>query len=150
MSLTFKPAVYANGSLFELPRPVTRLRLQNAWDSEAFKVPLLAGDFRVGASQDGIDILLEGQLGSQDGVVLATEADMLAAIEELRAAISPPGPDPHYEFFLFHDSAAGIYRKFAECTTARFESDLSDQSLFTYSLVVHAGDPVLRETGPGL
>ncbi|QDT36100.1 hypothetical protein [Stratiformator vulcanicus] len=149
MSLTFQPAVYSDGSLLVLPRPVTRLRLQNAWDAEQFKVPLSAGDVRGSASANGIDILVEGQFSSAAGSILATEAEMLAAVESLRAALSPSGFDARYEFFLYHDTGSDTYRKFSGCTTARFESDLSEASLFTYSLVVHAENPTLLTTAPG-
>lgn len=149
MAFTFRPAIYDSGGFYELPRPVTRLRVRDGWDYAEFKVPLLDGDFRVGGSRDGVDISVEGRVGTQGGVLLADEGAMFAAADELRGRLDGPASGG-FEFFIYYDAGSGTYRKFKSCTTTRLETDLSEASLFTFSLAVHAEDPVIYATGPGL
>ncbi|QDT67070.1 hypothetical protein [Calycomorphotria hydatis] len=145
----FKPSIYIDSGLFELPRPITRLRLQSAWDYEQFKVPLLDGETIAGASQNGLDIVIEGQVGSHGGDLKTSELDMLATLNSLQNKLNSAAPDDKYEFVLYHDDSTSTYRKYKNCTTVRIESNLSDQSLFTYSLVIRASDPELYQTSPG-
>ena len=44
----FKPAVFRGSTLYELPRPVTALRIQESWEFEQLKVLLVDGDFLAG------------------------------------------------------------------------------------------------------
>jgi len=150
MGFVFKPAVYGGAGLYELPRPVPVLRVRDSWDSSRFKVPLADGDATVGHSRQGVDISLEGQVGSQSGTLKTTEGAMLQELETLRETLDVSSAAEKYEFFIYHDSSSGVYRKFKTCSTVQFEMDLSDQNLFTYSLIVHAEDPVLYTTAPGV
>jgi hypothetical protein len=149
MAFTFKPAIYDGSTLYELPRPITSLRLQDAWDFEQFKVPLAHGDAVVGHSRQGIDVALAGQVGTQAGGLKLSEADMFQALEELRARLDVASPGEQYEFFLYHDPATATYRKLKACTTIRFDYDLSHKSLFTYTAAIHAADPTIYTTAPG-
>ena len=150
MSFTFKPAI-DNGVLFqELPRPILRFRVQDAWDYKQFKVPLKDGDTLVGQSQQGIDISIEGQIGSQSGALKLSEAEMFDALENLRAALNVDGTDGKYDLFLYHDASSATYRKFQACTTVRFEYDLSEKAIFTYSVTIHAEDPGIYSTAPSV
>ena len=144
----FKPAIWRNDLLYELPRPVVALRIQDTWDFARFKVPLHDGDTLAGHSRGGVDISLEGQLASHSGDLKLTEADMFAALEALRSALDVIGSDNLYELFLYHDDASSTYRSFRSCSTVRFEYDLGDQRLFTYAAVIHAADPVIYTTPP--
>jgi hypothetical protein len=71
---------------------------------------------------------------------------MLQVIADLRETLDVDGATGRYSLVLYHDAAAGLYRLLQKCSTVRFESDLSDKALFTYSVVVHASDPVLVTT----
>lgn len=143
----FKPALFRDGVLYELPRPITSLRVQDAWDYARFKVPLAPGDATVGHSLNGVDISLEGRLASQSGDLKLDEAAMFSALEQLRSRLNvAPTADP-YQLFLYHDPATAIYRSFRDCCTVRFEYDLSDPHLFNYSALIHAADPAIY-TGP--
>ncbi|REJ71581.1 MAG: hypothetical protein DWQ29_23300 [Planctomycetota bacterium] len=146
--LTFKPCIWRDGALTELPRPVDVVRVQDSWDFAQFKVPLASGDAIEGRSLNGVDISLEGRVGRQAGVLTADEGDMLAALEALRAALGVSAPEDEYELFLYHDSTSGTYRSFRECTTVRFEYDLSAPQLFSYSAVIHASDPAIYTDAP--
>jgi len=148
MAFTFKPAVLKDSVLYEFPRPVLTVRIQDAWDFEQLKVPLADGDTIVGHSQQGVDISIEGQIGTQAGTLKASEADMFAEIENLRDALNVASPTEKYDFFLYHDDATSTYRRFSSCTTVRFEYDLSNKNLFSYSAVIHADDPTLYSTAP--
>ena len=148
MAFTFKPAIYKDETLYELPRPVLSLRIQDAWDFEQFKVPLAAGDFTAGHSRGGVDISLEGQIGSQSGELRLTEEAMLDELESLRAALDVTAAGGKYVFFLYHDESSATYRHFKSCSTVRFDYDLSRKPLFTYSLLIHAEDPTLYHTAP--
>jgi len=145
----FKPAIYRNSVLFEFPRPVPVLKIQESWDVERFKVPLQDGDRWVGHSRNGVEIALQGQVGSQAGSLKLTEDDMFAAIEALRSALHVGADDDRYDFYLFHDDASTTYRSFRSCSTVRLDYDLSNEKLYTYSVVIHAEDPVLYSTASG-
>ena len=144
----FKPAIWKNSTLYELPRPVLALRIQDSWDFEEFKVPLAGGDFQEGRSLNGVDISIEGQCGSQAGQLKADEEQMFAELEALRSALDPSSPDEAFELFLYHDPSSATYRSFRGCSSARFEYDLSSPHLFTYSALVHAADPTIYATAP--
>ena len=150
MTFTFKPALYDGSTLHELPRPVVAMRLKDRWDFEKLKVPLAAGDTLVGHSLDGVDLAIDGQIVSQAGTLLLSEQDMFAELESLRSALDVSASGTKYEFFLYHDAASATYRKFKQCSTLRFEYDLSDKRLFKYSVEVHAEDPVIYTTAPGM
>lgn len=149
MSFEFRPAICRNGELYELPRPVPTLRVQETWHNERFKVPLRDGDLLVGHSRNGVDITLQGQVGSQAGELKLDEGSMFAVLEALRAALHVTADSGKYWFFLYCDEASATFRHFRECSTVRFDYDLSDGHLFTYAAVIHAEDPTLYHTGPG-
>jgi len=148
MALVFRPAIWRNGVLLELPRPVPTLRIQETWDAERFKIPLVDGDKLVGHSRNGVDLNVQGQVGSQAGDLTLSEEAMLAALEALRAALHVSPTQDRYHFYVYYDSDTNTYRHFRNCSTTRFEWDLSDSHLFTYSATIHAEDPVLYLTGP--
>jgi hypothetical protein len=145
---SFKPALWRNDTLYELPRPITSLRIQDAWDFARFKVPLRDGDTLAGHSRGGVDVSLEGQLASHSGDLKLTEADMFSALEALRAALHVEHAADLYQLFLYHDAGTSTYRSFKSCTTVRFDYDLGDKRLFTYSALIHAADPVIYTSAP--
>ncbi|MBT4865283.1 MAG: hypothetical protein HON53_09210 [Planctomycetaceae bacterium] len=149
MAFTFKPAVYDGTTFYELPRPIMAIRVQDAWDFEQFKVPLANGDSVVGHSRQGIDIRIEGQVGTQAGGLKISEADMFGELEQLRSQLDVTSSEDEYEFFLYHDTATATYRKLKSCSTIRFDYDLSNKALFTYSVAIHAEDPTIYTTSPG-
>ncbi len=146
--LTFKPAIWRNSTLYELPRPVRSVRVQDSWDFAQFKVPLAAGDAVEGRSQNGVDIAIEGECGTRAGTLLAGEQAMLDELEALRGALGVTSPESTYELFLYHDASTGTYRSFRDCSTVRFEYDLSEPWLFTYSLLIHAANPQVFDQVP--
>lgn len=146
MSFIFHPAISLAGERYELPRPVTKLIIEDAWDFQRFKVPLKAGDQLAGHSRNGVEITLAGQFGTHAGELTASEAAMFAVLEELRTALHVGDESQKFSFYLYYDEATETYRRFQGCTTVRFTYNLSDVHLFGYSLVVHAEDPVLYET----
>jgi len=141
-----RPGILKDGSIHEFPRPVPAIRLQDAWDFQALKVPLVAGDTLVGHSQQGVNILVEGQFQPDADT---TDSDRFDAVEDLRELLNVGGGNVKYELYLTIDTNTEQYRKFKSCTTVRFECDLTDSRLFTYRIVIHAEDPVLYATGPG-
>jgi hypothetical protein len=149
MGLVFRPGVWRAGVMFELPRPIPVLRIEDRWDYTRLKVPLRAGDELAGVSADGVDIVIQGQFGSRLGAVTADESAMFAALEGLREAVRGGPDDPPYELFLYYDPEGAVYRKFRSCRTVRFECDLSNVHLFGYELVVHAEEPGISGAGPG-
>lgn len=144
----FKPALQRPGALYELPRPITSLRIQDAWDFMRFKVPFAQGDSATGFSRNGVDISLEGRLAAQSGDLMLDEAAMFTALEELRMQLHVSPTAAPYSFFLYHDPATQTYRSFRRCHTVRFEYDLSDPHLFTYSALIHAADPTIYISPP--
>lgn len=142
--LTFHPAIVRDGTLIELPRPILVFRLHDSWDFMKLKVPLRDGDQVAGHSRSGVDIAVEGQIGSHSGQLRLTEAEMLDSIETLRAALHVDGDDDTYTLAVFEDLQADHYRFFQNCTTNRFDVDLSDKHLYSYTLSIHASDPQLH------
>ena len=150
MSFTFKPAIYRDSFFYELPRPVDSLRIRDSWDFQTFKIPLADGNTVVGRSRQGVKIFIEGRFGSQDGAITLTEQDMFQEIKELRDKLDVPETSDTYSFFLYHNATVGAYRKFKSCSTISFEFDLSNEKLYSYSAVIHAADPEVYTTAPGV
>lgn len=144
----FLPAIYKQQQLIELPRPIPLLKIQESWDIERFKVPLADGDHMVGWSRNGVDITLHGQIGSVAGELQLSEEAMFTALERLRTALHVGDAAEMFWFFLYADAASGTYRHFRQCATLKFDYDLSNEHLFTYNAIVHAGDATLYHTGP--
>lgn len=144
----FKPAVWKNSVLYEMPRPVTSVRIQDSWDFARFKVPLAAGDSVAGRSANGVDISIEGEIGARAGTLKLDEESMFAEVAALRAALAAATPESGYELFVYHDAASSTYRSFRSCTTIRFECDLSAPQLFSYSALIHASDPAIYTSAP--
>ncbi len=144
----FRPSIVRSGSVYELPRPITTLRVQDAFDFAKWKVPLVTGDLVVGHTASGVDIAIEGQIASRAGQLQVTEEQMFLTLEGLRQAVQSSTTDDRYRFFLYFDPATNTYRSFRDCATVRFEYDLSQKQLFTYSLTVHASRPTIEATAP--
>lgn len=149
MSFVWKPAIFDASGLYRLPRPVTSLSWQDSWDFVPLKVLLAEGDELAGLSRGGIEIRIEGQIGSQAGSLKLTEQDMFTTLETLRSRVNVLSAAAKYEFFIYHDDTSSTYRKFKSATTVQFECDLSDVHLFTYTVSIHADDPTLYTTAPG-
>jgi hypothetical protein len=145
---SFRPSIVRTTSQFELPQPVTSVRVQDSFDFAKLKAPHISGDLLVGHSSSGVDISIEGQIGSQAGNLRLTEEQMFLTLESLRQAVHSSDPDDRYRLFLYFDPATATYRSFRDCLTVRFEYDLSRKQLFTYSLVVHASRPAIETTAP--
>ena len=145
---SFRPSIVRPSSVFELPQPVTSVRVQDSFDFAKLKVPLISGDMLVGHASGGVDIAIEGQIGSHAGTLRLTEEQMFLTLESLREAVHSSTPEDRYRLFLYFDPATATYRSFRECATVRFEYDLSRKQLFTYSLVVHASRPTIELTAP--
>lgn len=146
--LQFYPAIYQDNALYELPRPVRSMRFEDGWDYEQLKVPLRDGDRLVGHSTQGVEITLEGEIGSREGTLKLTEEEMLAEIFALREKLDVSNDSDKYSFIFYRDSTAGTYRRFKSCSTVRFEYDISSPVLYTYSLTIHAEDSTLYQTNP--
>ena len=147
---TNEPAIYQNAALHKFPLPIRKLRIRDAWDFQQFKVPLKDGDQLTGHSQQGVEILIEGQVALQDGAAKLTEGEMFAEIESLRTVLDAGSSSGKYELFLFHDTVTPYYRKFKSCATRQLEINLANRDLFSYSVLIHAEDPVIYTTAPGL
>lgn len=149
MSLEFRPAVYKGGELFELPRPITQFRIQDRWDFENFKVPMLSGDYLTGHSRHGVELTLEGQFGRQGETLSLSEEEMFVVWEEMREMLDVTSDGEKYELVLYVNGSDGSSRKLKGCSTVRMECDLSSKHLFEYAVTIHAEDARLYATGPG-
>jgi hypothetical protein len=146
---TVEPVIYANETLYRFPRPVRVFRFRDAWDFDRFKVPLKDGETFVGQSRKGVEIVIAGQIATQDGASKQTEAAMFAEIETMRTALNATTCEK-FELFLFHDPATPYYRKFKNCSTVAFDLDLTNRTLFGYRVEVHSDDPVIYATAEGV
>ena len=134
---TFRPTVLLPTQTFELPRPVTTLKVVDSWEAARFKVPARPGEVTRGQSPGGVTIAVRGQIGTHAGVVQSGEPAMFEVIDALRTALHGLGPDESFGLAVFRDGAA--VRGFAECSVLKVEYDLSDAVLFGYSMTVRAG-----------
>lgn len=141
MTFQFKPAIQRSGEFYELPRPVSSLTMQETWDADRFKTLLVDGDTVTGSTRNGVDITLTGELASQGGALNLSEAEMFAALEELRTRLHVGGDAEKYRLYLYHDAASATYRYLDSCTTVRLETDLSKVAAFSYRVVIHAENP---------
>jgi len=146
--LEFYPAIYRSDGLFELPRPVRVMRFQDGWDFEQLKVPLRDGDRLVGHSTQGVEITLEGEIGSRSGDLKLTEEEMLNDIFSLRERLDVNSDSEKYSFIFYRDVSAGTYRRFKSCSTVQFDYDMSSPVIHTYSLRIHAEDSRLYQSDP--
>ncbi|MEW4490974.1 hypothetical protein AB1L42_23035 [Thalassoglobus sp. JC818] len=142
---TFFPAVYRSGTLTELPRPVVTFRISDSWDYQKLKVPLQDGEHVQGHSRDGTNIIIEGQIGMHSGQPRLSESDMLTSLDETRNVLDVNAETGLFRFVLFRDQSSGTYRYFEDCSTTRFEFDLSNHSLYAYSISIYAANPRLHE-----
>ncbi|TWT35052.1 hypothetical protein KOR42_52680 [Thalassoglobus neptunius] len=143
---TFYPAVHRSGTLTELPRPVVNFRVLDSWDYQKLKVPLQDGEHVQGHSRDGTMINIEGQIGMHSGQPRLSESDMLASLDETRNVLDVNAESGSFRFILFRNQSNGTYRYFEECCATRFEFDLSNHSLYTYSVSIYAANPLLHES----
>lgn len=147
---TLQPVLYQNAQLHQFPDPVTNVRIRGSWDFAKFKIPLKDGDTIAGRSQHGVEILIEGQVRSQAGETKLSQSEMLAELEALRTVLDASSSQGTYSLFLFHDTTTPFYRKFKSCSTVRFEFDITNNTLFSYSTFIHSEDPTIYTTAPGL
>jgi len=139
----FRPAIWTGGALTELPRPVTSFSHSGFVDFEKFKTPLADGDVVTGHSRNGVDLQVEGEFGSVAGTLKIDEPTMLQAVMTLRGLLHVDSAADRYGLVLYYDSATGQSRYFQQCTTVRFDCDLSNPALFTYSILIHSSAPTL-------
>lgn len=142
--LTFHPMIARAGTLVELPRPILVFRVHDSWDFMKLKVPLRDGDQVAGHSRDPVTIAIEGRIGSHSGELRLTEAEMLETIDALREVLHVDDAEESYVLSVFEDAGTGQHRYFRECTTIRFDVDLSEKHLYSYTLSIHASDPELH------
>ena len=140
---TFHPFICRDGVLTELPRPILTCRLHDTWDFQKYKVPMLDGEIVTGCSQDGVEIRIEGQIGTLSGTPQLSEQAMFAAVESLRSAAQPLPNSDCFLLALFQTDN-GNHRYFRNCTAHRLDIDFSDKHIFSYSLAIHAADPVIH------
>ena len=141
--LTFAPTLVRDTTQFELPRPILSLRIRDDWDLERNKVPLRRGELHGGQSQNGVDILISGQIGTQSGQLRIHEQEMFETLTQLRNQLDTTTPTSTFRLSLYHDGL-GQHYYFDLCTTMKFEADLSDKHLFDFSIQIRAADPIIH------
>lgn len=141
--LKFHPGIAREGTIVEFPHPVLVFRIRDAWDFEKMKVPLRDGDQIVGHSKAGSDIAIEGQIGQHSGSLKLSEPEMLTTLNTIRDALDVNSLNLNYSLVVFNDDAVDDHRYFKNCTTTKFEFDLSNSNIYSFAAVIHAADPIL-------
>lgn len=144
--LQFIPAILKGSDVIEFPRPILVCRVHDSWDFLKLKIPRQDGELLAGSSRDGVDITIEGQVGSHTGELKLSEELMLETLETLRAALHS-SEDSGYSLALYQ-SGSDEYRYFRRCLTSRFDFDLSSQRIYSYAVSIHAADPMLHDGLP--
>ena len=145
MALKFNPTILKQGVYHELPGPITKLQIQDRWDWSRYKVLLEDGDGIAGTSRNGVEITIAGQIASQAGEVLLQEEEMFEEIEQLRSLLDTSS-EMKFSFFLYRDESTNTYRYFENCSVSRFQYNLNRADLYSYTLLLHAENPVLQTT----
>jgi hypothetical protein len=156
MAWMFAPAIAREANLWELPRPITKLRWDDTWDRLKFKVPLRLGDQTTGQSLNGAELVIEGQLRRHQAHELRSESERLAVLIALREQLllgdggSVSGPDRFepieiapspFDLVVAVDTETLAQLRWTACTAVRVEWDVSDEHVWTYRLELHADDP---------
>lgn len=153
MAFVWKPAIYKDSTLTQLPRPISRVRLNLDWDRRESKVPLLDGLSTTGHSKNGRIITISGQFGWNADGPLCDEGDSLDEAEVLIGLLDIATDSEKFELFLYHDASSAVYRKFKQCSPVSFgdaHGDTQEERVAgPYELVILAEDPVLYTTAPG-
>lgn len=151
--MTWKPAVYKEGTFLPLLRPVVSLAIKDSWDMRDAKVPLADRSHVNGVSKNGVTITVSGGavIDGETNANFCTEAESLAAYLEMRSVLDVSDDSQRFEFFIYHDEDSAYCRKFKSCVCKELSVDLGDEARldFPYSLVVFAEDPVMHTTAPG-
>lgn len=145
--LKFHPAIARAGIVTEFPHPILVFRIRDAWDFDKMKVPLRNGDQVVGHSKSGADIAIEGQIGEHSGALKLSEPDMLTTLNTIRDALNVDAIVGSYSLLVFSDDTLDDHRFLKDCTTVKFEFDLSNPMIYSFSALIHAADPALY-SGP--
>jgi len=143
MALQFRPTILKQGIYHELPGPITKLQIQERWDFSRYKVLLEDGDGVAGISRNGVEISIAGQIAMQNSQSLFSEEEMFGELEQLRALLDT-SLDIKFSFFLYRDDATSTYRYFQDCSVSRFQYNLSKANLYSYSIQIHADNPVMQ------
>ena len=146
---TVQPKVYVGTTLYEFPRPIRKLWFRDAWEFDRYKIPLKDGEVLAGQSRNGVRVFLEGQIAHHDSAEITTLAGMFDEVETMRSQLDANETNGKYEFFFFHDSATPYYRKLKDCTTLKFEVNLTTKNLFSYSVEIHSDDAAVYTSAPG-
>ena len=140
---SFHPAIARGGILTEFPHPILVFRVRDSWDFQMLKGPLRDGEEVGGHSRQGVDVVIEGQIGQHSGTLKLSEPEMFETLNTLRDLLNVNSEQSEYSLVIFADNVAGIFRHFRRCTTTRFEFDLSSQYLYSFAATIHAADPKL-------
>ena len=143
MALQFNPTILKQGSYHELPGPITKIQIQDRWDFGRYKVLLEEGDHRMGISRNGVEISIAGQIAMQNSQLLLSEEEMFDELEQLRILLDASS-DIKFSFFLYRDVATSTYRYFENCSVSRFQYNLSRANLYSYTIQIHAENPVMQ------
>lgn len=151
----WKPALWVGSTLTRLPEPILTYTIPWVWNFKIHEVPLKDGATISKTWQAPVRINIEGQFALYDGSDIASDeevhdGDIWLAVERFRAVLNSITADAPAEFFLFHDTASGTYRKFLGVHPAVFQVDPGEQGsqMWPYSLSLIATDPTIYTTAP--
>lgn len=154
----WNPAIYSNGSMYFLPRPVLRFQVGDEWNVDRQKVPKKQGEQIVGHSKNAVKISVSGLFGvigprgTSEPELLISEGLMYPQYELLRARCDISSEATKFELFKYYDPYSGTYRKYKSVSVLNLSADLGDNDriTFPYSIDFIADDPVIYSTAPGM
>jgi hypothetical protein len=151
MAFVFKPAIYKGGSLTTFPHPVMDLTISSSWKFDEHTVPLKSGVLSYGHSRVGDQIVISGQMGTQDGTPKISEEDMFGVLSNLRTVLNVASRSDLFEFFIYHDTGTSTYRKFKSCWCVSFDWSMGDKDrvMWPWGCVLKYEDTTLYSTAPG-
>lgn len=155
LAFQFKPAIwhsdYGAGAIYQLPQPVIQLDPGWVWKQSEHKVPRVSGSTSYGLSVDAMTITLAGELGKSASGAITTEQTMWTELETLRSKLAAADDTEKLEFFFYHDSVGGTYRKMKNVRPASLTASIGDDRriIFGYQLVLVAENVAIYSTAPG-
>lgn len=156
LAFEWKPALWHSdfggaSNIYQLPQPVVQLDIGWSWKQQEHKVPRTAGATSYGLALDSVPITVVGEFGKSASAVTDSEQEMWTELETMRSKLAAADDSEKLEFFVYHDSSGGTYRKFKKVRPVSLQPSVGDSTriIFGYQLVLMAEDVVIYDTSAG-
>lgn len=154
MALVWLPGIWIDGTSmwWPLPGPISRLAVRETTETAAEKVPGTDGALHEVPSLGVVEISVTGTIQrSGAGVLLATEAQVEAELQNLKTYSRGAATTHEFWFVLYYDAGTSTYRYYKECLRRDLSTNMEqgDTVGVPYALSVVAYDPTYQTAQSG-